>query len=251
MYHMINEPQDPKEARYACPPRRFKKHIMALRSAGYTPVTPQAVEQHLNNKKSLPEKAVLITIDDGFMDNYKNALPILREEKIPAIIFLTTSTLEGHNDWMANEDYPRQKMLTWRQVKEMQAAGVCFGGHTMTHPRLSELERERALEEIGDCKAILEEKLGIPINWFAYPYGNLKEETPGLVKEAGYSHACSTRSGFNQLDADPFLLRRLEVYGTDPAWKVLQKLRFGTNKASWLAPARYYMTRVMARLGKK
>ncbi len=248
MYHMINKPQTSKEARYACPPERFAKHMRALRGAGYTPVTPQAVEQHLNRENTLPEKAILITIDDGFMDNYENAFPILREEKIPAIIFLTTSTLEGHNDWMAKEDYPRQKMLTWGQIKEMQAAGICFGGHTMTHPKLSAAESNAAMEEISGCKKVIEENIGTPINWFAYPYGDLKEETPVLVKDAGYSHACTTRSGFNQPDIDPYLLRRLEVYGTDPAWKVLQKMRFGTNEASRLAPARYYMKRFMAHL---
>jgi hypothetical protein len=73
-------------------------------------------------------------------------------------------------------------------------------------------------------------------------------ETVELVREAGYSLACSIRAGFNRRDADPLLLRRIEVYGTDPTWKLMQKLRFGIQDAGLLQPARYDWGRVKERL---
>lgn len=248
MYHMVNEPETSKEARYACPPSRFGSHMQALLQAGYKAVSPQEVESHLRGEKSLPEKAVLVSIDDGFMDNYENAFPILRQYRVPAIIFIATSRAGGHNDWMAGKDYPSRRMLTWEQIREMQAAGIHFGGHTMNHPHLSELDHDAALAEIAGCKKALEDELGPQAKWFAYPYGDLSEDTPGVVQEAGFDFACTTRSGFNQENTPPLLLRRLEIYGTDPAWKVLQKLRFGTNEASLLGPLRYYLGRIAARL---
>lgn len=251
MYHMINEPRTDKEARYACPPARFASHLEALKKAGYTTVSPAAVEGYLQGEAPLPPKSVLITIDDGFRDNYEQAFPVLRQHQAPALIFLATSRIAGHNDWMAGADYPRRPMLTWDQVREMQAAGIWFGGHTMTHPRLSQLPREQALAEIAGSHATLRAETGMDAKWFAYPYGDLDEKTPDVAREAGFSFACTTRSGFNSPDIEPLLLRRLEVYGTDPAWKLLQKLRFGTNEASLFAPLRYYLGRIGHRLGLK
>jgi peptidoglycan/xylan/chitin deacetylase (PgdA/CDA1 family) len=190
-----------------------------------------------------------VTFDDGFADNYSNAFPILQRYKVPAAVFLAVRSLGGENRWMSASGYPRRSMLNWTQIREMHSAGVDFGSHTLTHPRLSALDRDSARAEIHGAKQALEDKLGTAVDWFAYPYGDWSGETVALVREAGHSLACSTRPGFNREDVDPLLLRRIEVYGTDPAWKLLQKLRFGTNDASIFEPMRYYWKRVAARLG--
>jgi peptidoglycan/xylan/chitin deacetylase (PgdA/CDA1 family) len=247
MYHMVAEPRSEAERRFAIPPRRFASHMAALTAKGYVPVSLAEVQAHLRDGQALPERAVAVTLDDGFADNYTDALPILQQQGIAATVFVAVDTVGRENRWMGSNGWPTRPMLDWGQIREMHSAGIGIGSHTRSHPRLSSLDRESARAEIREAKQILEDKLGTAVEHFAYPYGDWCGETVELVREAGHTLACSTRSGFNRRDVDPLLLRRIEVYGTDPAWKLLQKLRFGTNDAGLLEPAKYYWSRLAAR----
>jgi len=70
-----------------------------------------------------------------------------------------------------------------------------------------------------------------------------------LVRKTGFKTVCSTRSGFNNVERDPLILHRIEVYGNDPTWKLNQKINFGTNEASLLFPFQYYAKRLRSRIG--
>jgi peptidoglycan/xylan/chitin deacetylase (PgdA/CDA1 family) len=247
MYHMVAETRSAPERRFAIAPRRFATHMRVLGEKGYSFVSLAEIQAHLKGELELRERAVAVTLDDGFADNYTDAFPVLQRHRIPATVFLAVNAVGGENRWMSANGYPRRPMLGWEQIHEMQSAGLTFGSHTLNHPRLSTLDRDAAGEEICEAKRILEDRLGVPVEQFAYPYGDWSAETVQLVREAGHQLACSTRSGFNRRDVDPLLLRRIEVYGTDPAWKLLQKLRFGTNEAGLLQPAKYYWRRAAER----
>lgn len=244
MYHMISEPRVEGECKYACPPPRFSAHIQYLWRKGYNLIGMDAVQRHLDGKEVLPPNSVALTLDDGYRDNYENAFPVIRQWKVPATIFLATEFVGGTNEWMEARGMPRREMLTWGQVQEMRTRGVDFGAHTVTHCRLDELSDEEAMREIGDSKKVLEARLGVDVGCFAYPYGRFSESTLGAVRRAGFRLACSTRSGFNRSDTEPLLLRRIEVFGTDPVWKLAQKITFGTNDAGVFNPMRYYLQRL-------
>ncbi|BCX82134.1 hypothetical protein MIT9_P1719 [Methylomarinovum caldicuralii] len=246
MYHMVREPETRSEARYACPPARFSNHLRALRRWGWQPVSLARIRDHMNAGGSLPDRAVAITLDDGFEDNYQNAFPILQELDIPATIFLATGHLGGTNAWMG--DWPQHPMLTWEQIGEMHRHGVVFGGHTVSHCHLNQVPETQAREEISACKKTIEDRLGTDCDLFAYPYGHFNDTTVDLVRQAGYRLACSTRPGFNHRNRDPFILHRIEVRGDDPLWKLKQKLTFGTNESGLTLPLRYYAGRLSARL---
>ncbi|GAB4366761.1 MAG: hypothetical protein Kow0060_24310 [Methylohalobius crimeensis] len=249
MYHMIRVPGNRQEARYACPPERFRRHLKVLLGQGYRPVSLSRIESALAGSDTLPERAVAITFDDGHEDNHAFAFPILQEMNIPATVFLSTGYLEKTNAWMAASGFPARPMLNWRQIEEMHRFGVAFGGHTVTHPRLTELSDAKAREEIEACKKIIEDRLGSACRHFAYPYGLLDSSIRELVEKAGYRLACSTRSGFNHSRRDPLILHRIEVRGTDPVWKLKQKLTFGNNEASLMFPLQYYGRRLREKLG--
>ena len=248
MYHMIAEPQNELERRFACPPARFASHLEALRTNDYSPVSLDAVNAHLAGDLTLPDHSVAVTLDDGFSDNHSNALPILDRFGVPATVFLAVNTLGDKNRWMTPRGFPTRAMLDWGQIREMQSAGIRFGSHTLSHPCLSTLDRETARNEIRGAKKILEERLEQSADWFAYPYGDWSDETVELVREARHTLACSTRSGFNRRDVDPLLLRRIEVYGTDSPRQLLRKLRLGTNNGSIRGTAKYYLDRVTSRI---
>ena len=243
MYHMVCKPQTEQEARYACPPLRFAQHMNLLAQRPYNVVSMNHIHDFWSENTTLPENSVIITFDDGFRDNYEQGLPILQKHNFPATVFLTTGMLAGSNKWMSGE-YPNRSMLNWNQIIEMQKYGVLFGGHTVNHVRLPQLSDEEANMEIKNCKSIIEDKLGTPCPFFAYPYGLFDERHVKAVEQAGYEVACSTRSGFNNPDTDPFRLRRLEIYGTDTVDSLKRKIKFGTNDGRLSTEITYYARRL-------
>lgn len=248
MYHMVSKPLNSNEIKYACPPELFEQHMAMLKKSGYSPVSLDAIDQHIKFNSPLPEKTVAITLDDGFEDNYTNAFPILSKYKIPATIFLATGCLGGYNEWMNKSNFSKRAMLSWQQIKRMAQQGIEFGAHTVNHPRLPELNTDEAKKEITLSKQEIENALGKPCKHFAYPYGLFTNQNRNAVEEAGFSLACSTLSGFNNAERDPFILHRIEVYGNDPCWKLKQKMTFGTNDAELLLPVKYYASRLIDRL---
>jgi len=248
MYHAIDLPRGEREARYACPPTLFAQHMRLLRARGYTPVSLDDIAAYLRLEGEIPDHAVAVTLDDGFLDNFDHALPVLLEHQIPATIFLATGMIGGSNSWMQARDFPSRAMLSWSHVREMSDAGISFGGHTVTHPRLPDLASPQAIREISDSKNTIEDITGCPVRHFAYPYGLLNSQVRDMVESAGFESACTTRPGFNRPDIDRFLLRRIEVYGRNRAWELAQKLRFGTNDSSPLQPLIYYWKRMRQRL---
>ncbi|HWR17303.1 MAG TPA: polysaccharide deacetylase family protein [Terriglobales bacterium] len=131
----------------------------------------------------------------------------------------------------------RGRMLTWEEARQMQKLGISFGGHTMTHPAVSQLSPPEAEIELGESKAIAEKRLGQRVVDFAFPFGNLQAcgtGTPALLKKFEYRSATTTMEGVNSGDADPFLLRRtavIEEAGVSLAmFRLNQLFRRGSNE---------------------
>lgn len=245
---MISKPLGTTETRYACPPELFEKHIVSLRKNGFVPVSLDAIENYLKINAPLPEKAVAITLDDGFEDNYTNAFPILAKHRIPATIFLATGSLDGHNHWMALRNFPPRKMLNWEQIQAMVQHNISFGAHTVNHLKLPELPIDSARYEISASKQEIENRLGQSCKHFAYPYGLFGTKIIKVVEDSGFTLACSTLSGFNNAQTNPLSLRRIEVYGNDPWWKLKQKMTFGINDAHLFFSTKYYASRLFGRM---
>jgi peptidoglycan/xylan/chitin deacetylase (PgdA/CDA1 family) len=251
MYHMIEKTNKRIEKRYALSPDRFRRQLGYLKRKGYTPISlDDLYEYFLRRTISLPQKPVIITFDDGYMDNYENAYPILKECGFPAAVFIIGGFVGNTNVWMKSEGYPERPMMGWREIEDMKKDGITIGSHTMNHLRLSILKTEDARKEIDGSKKFLEDKLGVPVDHFAYPYGDMNASFRHIVKTAGYKTACSTRSGFNSDGIDLFELRRLEIYGTDSVVSFGIKLIYGTNDGSVFLPAKYYMKRMVERVNR-
>lgn len=250
MYHIVDEPKAAIEAKYCCPPWRFREQMHWLKESGRPLVSLDEIADHLDHGRPFEDGSVAITFDDGFADTVRNALPVLEELGLPATMFVLADRFGGSNDWMEVRGFPRRQILSLEQARQLSAAGVTLGSHTRTHPRLPEIaDAPQIVAEVSGSKSALEEHLGHPIEHFAYPFGQFDERARAAVRAAGYRTACSTRSGFNRVDADRFALRRIEVFGSDTLAAFCRKLRFGVNDPSLLVPVRYYAARVLGRLG--
>jgi peptidoglycan/xylan/chitin deacetylase (PgdA/CDA1 family) len=197
----------------------------------------------------MTDKSVHITFDDGFSCVLDHAAPVLQRHGFCATMFALSDRLGATNSWMSCRGFPERTLLTADGLHALIAAGFTIGSHTRTHASLPDIPLETARDEIRASKTRLEDALGKPVSYFAYPYGRFTSAARDEVIAAGYAAACSTRSGFNRTGEDPFLLRRIDVFGTDRLWQFRQKLRFGTNETSRAYPLRYLARRALARLG--
>lgn len=251
MYHIIDNPLSPLEEKYCCSPADFEGQMQFLRKSHYNPVSLDRFVDALDGKGSCPENSVVVTFDDGFDNMLDSALPVLQKFSIPATMFVPSDRINSTNNWMHGRGFPKRRLLTQAQLLELKNEGVCIGSHTRNHVRLTEISKDCVSDEIEGSKKVLEDILGSEVPFFAYPYGLFNESAIAAVAEAGYKAACTTRSGFNRLNIDPYALRRIEVYGTDTMTDFKRKLKFGANDVDALYPLRYYSSRLAALLGFK
>jgi peptidoglycan/xylan/chitin deacetylase (PgdA/CDA1 family) len=183
------------------PPQEFEEQMAYLSQNGFTTISPDQLMSYLNHGKELPEKPILITFDDGYLDNYTNAYPILKKYGFTATIFLVTN-LVGHDE----------RFMTWDHVREMQKDGFVFGSHSVSHAVLTKLSREQAMAELIDSRKEMEQQLGVKARYFAYPTGAYNLVVEEMVKQAGYKAAFTIRYGLAGTDSNPYALERIPIF---------------------------------------
>jgi peptidoglycan/xylan/chitin deacetylase (PgdA/CDA1 family) len=159
---------------------------------------------------------VSITFDDGYAENCQQALPLLINERIPFTYFVATRfVIEQRpfpHDLALGQSFPPN---TVDELRSLAASGVELGGHTRTHADLGRVTDSDVLyDELVGGAHELEELVGCPVRYFAFPYGqyaNLSPEAFWLAKDAGLAGVCSAYGGFNFPGDDPFHLQRIAV----------------------------------------
>lgn len=187
MYHHVGPVTIEKERIFFISPEIFAQHIDIIKSNGFTPLSLEQVEDAFLHKKDLPEKSVLITLDDGWADNFEYAYPIAIEKDVPITIFLNSALIDVD-----------PQIVTWEQIFEMKKSGkVSSSSHGAHHKRLRDLSDEEVMFELKTCKQVLEEKLKQSVIGFCYPYGAVDRRVRRLTFEAGYQMDFGTRQGLN------------------------------------------------------
>jgi len=176
----------------------------------------------------IPEKSFCITFDDGYEDNYINALPILQKYNFKATIYLVPNY--EHNSWENFEDKHFDKLLNIKQIQTMLNSDLIeFGSHTLNHINLLSVPIEIAKKEIQDSKMVVEQKIQKECKAFAYPYGKYDDKIVNVVKETGYSSATTVKRGFFEKD-NKFMIKRIGILGTESFLDFYLKISRGRNK---------------------
>ncbi len=201
LYHRVGYTNDD----LTITPNRLARDLRTLKELQYTSISLEQFEQFLFNQKiELPEKPLLITFDDGYLDNYENAFPILQKNDMLASFFIITGML------------PNADRIKPAQIREMAAHGMSFGSHTVTHKALGDLTEEERRMELSYSKIALEDVLGKSVNSIAYPKGSYDENTIQIAQSYGYSEGFTVKQGLCSQISASFHLTRIPVFGFDP-----------------------------------
>jgi poly-beta-1,6-N-acetyl-D-glucosamine N-deacetylase len=180
LYHRFDENSFPTTTTSSA---QFEQHMAYLKSHGYTVLSLDQLAECVEGRRPVPEKGVVITIDDGFISEYNNAVPILRKYGYPFCIFVFTHAI-GFKNYMS-----------WGQLMQLESWGGEVGCHTFSHPRLINLPEKGIEQEIMGSKATMEKNLGHKVKYFAYPYGQYDDTVRAVAKRAGFRLMLSSDPG--------------------------------------------------------
>lgn len=198
-------------------PELLRSELQYLKNEGYTTLTLKDLSDYLLNNSPIPLKSIVITFDDGYMDNYNNAFPILKELEMNATIFCITSRLDG------------SYYLSPDAIKEMSDYGIDIQSHTINHPKLDSLTYDKQLAELKESKQALESITGKPVTSIAYPFGNFNDYTIRAAKSAGYSFGFTTNRGLADRTDDSFKIDRIYI-SSNYNLKLFKEILATTNK---------------------
>ncbi len=195
MYHHIGDPSEASGVNVST--ETFKRQMEFLKVHRYRVISLADFLKELKTGRRIPFRTVVITFDDGHLDNFKNAFPILKELNFPATIFVITGST-NKKGWLSEED-----------LRILDDSGISIGSHTVNHAFLPGLSAREAFLELTESKKRLEKILGSPTTLFSYPAGGVTPEIIGLVQKAGYEGAVTTN--FGRRRHNPYALHRIKI----------------------------------------
>ena len=204
-YHYIgNNPNPEDKLRYSLSvtPDNFEAQMQYISQNGYTTINLDTLYSSLKGAFPLPPKPIILTFDDGYMDFYYNAYPILKKYNLSATSFIPTGLM--------NQGY----YLNWDQIKEMDKSGLIkFEAHSVYHSDLSSLPDDQLKYELSESKEVLETNLGKPVNFIAYPYGISDPQVWKATQDAGYLGSVGTWYGNIISEGVLFDMPRIKIDG--------------------------------------
>lgn len=198
LYHRVVD--FPETVRYAVAPAEFERQLRALSAWGYTPIPLTRLLEALEGRATLPERPVVITFDDGYLDVYSNAFPRMERMGFPGVAFVVGGQIGVPG------------FLDGAQLRALRAAGWEIGNHSMTHADLTLRGADWLTELVLSRRTLLSSGAGY-VEVFSYPYGRATPALKEAVEAAGYRAAVGVGGLFTHREAGRFFLSRVEVHG--------------------------------------
>lgn len=210
-YHKIDEPTADVKIRGAfTSPKNFARQMSYLKRQNFQFHTASELIDFYRSNGAFPPRAVALTFDDGWKDNYTNAFPIMKNFGIRATIFLVPSCIGRTTATVVADGETEREHLSAEDIREMSDYGIEFGSHTLNHKLLHQASAEEIGFEVTESKKEIENLLGKPCRVFAYPAGFFTGVAQDAVKRAGYIAAFSTVYGESE-NINLYALNRIEI----------------------------------------
>ena len=195
-YHMTNTTS---QEVYNVPPDELEGQLVYLEEQGYTTISVLDFLRARKGKQELPAKPIILTFDDGYVDNYTVLLPMLEKHGMKATVFMVTNDigLDGY--------------LSWDQLRDMQERGIEIGSHTANHFPLAAMDPSEAGDELKLSKLLLEWNGIHTVFAFSYPNCSYNADLPDMLKQNEYLAAVTGDAGYNNFRTNPYLLQRTNI----------------------------------------
>lgn len=213
MYHKINPSWKAGGLGLRVSPKDFEQQLQYLKEHNYNSITLAQLADHYEFDTPLPNHPIVLTFDDGYLDNYTYAFPLLKKYQFIGTIFLVSDLVGKTNHWDEVMGRPSNALMKWPQIREMEKYGIEFGAHTVTHPHLGRIPVDQARREIVQSKIKLEKQLRHPVETFCYPYGSYNPRIVQIVSETGFKAATTVKLGRTTSTDNLFKLNRIRVTG--------------------------------------
>jgi peptidoglycan/xylan/chitin deacetylase (PgdA/CDA1 family) len=223
MYHHL-EQDGAVITPYAVHASLFASQLDILKKARFVALSFQELFAALDGKRTLPERAVVITFDDGYESFREFALPALLAHAMTATVFVVASEIGGINRWDLPEGFPQRPLMNEAALKEIVAAGMEIGSHGWAHRDLTACAESELAEEFVQSRQEIRRRLDVRADVFSYPYGRYSRRHLPLLAQAGYRGAVTIFSDEPTVTHSPYAMRRVLVHDGDTAWRFRLKL---------------------------
>jgi len=188
----------------------FQVQMQAIATAGIRVISLDEWLANLRGDLSLQTHCIILTFDDGYLDFFQEAWPVIQANGWPVTVYLPTKYIGQRELWHGHATPPRP-LMSWQQIKQLADQGVTFGGHSHSHPDLSSLKPTQIRSELTKCQDGINAHTGQKPTHFAPPYGRANAAVQAEIK-ALFQSSCGTRLARACASDDPFDLPRIEMY---------------------------------------
>jgi peptidoglycan/xylan/chitin deacetylase (PgdA/CDA1 family) len=219
MYHKVPEREQPdSKHRIFVTKDNFERHLRFFKKNRFTTLSFKELQEFRELKRpaaSFPKKPLILTFDDGYVDNLENAAPLLRKYDMKATIFLLADPEVRSNYWDDDSGDPAADLMSLTQKRALRHEPFEIGSHGFRHEKITSLNALDAYRELADSKTELEKQLDVDINIFAFTYGITTPGAANLARKAGYTFAVNTDTGGLHLEENPYAIFRTPIFPED------------------------------------
>jgi len=226
LYHRVDAEAESPWRSFCVSPQNFDDQMRWLAYRGFTTIHLGRLLDYYHQDSPIPPNSIVITFDDGYFCNYSRAFPILQRHGFHATIFLACNLLR-HDPAKPAEG--RNSFMAWPEIREMQRAGWEFHSHGLDHRRMTELTRDELTAEIGISRQRLAARLGRPVEFFCYPFGQFNTEVQNVVRACGYRGACGGPPFEANGPVDDYAIGRTEILWNDSFRQFVFKINHGVS----------------------
>jgi peptidoglycan/xylan/chitin deacetylase (PgdA/CDA1 family) len=202
-------------------PDAFRRQMNWLKRLGYRGLSLREAMPYVRGEKT--GKVAAITFDDGFLNVYEKALPVLQEHGFTATNFFVANQVGGRNAWDIPFGGVQVPCMSAAQIRDWAALGHEVGSHTLDHVHLPQVSFEEARKQIAQSREKLQDIVGEAVTSFCYPYGDENADMRKLARDAGYDYATTTARRRAVERDDAFGLPRLTIRRNDTWLHFLRK----------------------------
>jgi peptidoglycan/xylan/chitin deacetylase (PgdA/CDA1 family) len=235
MYHRVLAEKPEKKSRWHyVTVSEFRKQMNMIERLGYTPITFSDYQLFVEGKLTLPSKPIIITFDDGYLDTLVNAIPILLELNMRAVIFVMGNRKLKSARWDELDDLGSCPLMSDEQIRAVHKMGFEIGAHSLDHFALTGLSEKDMVYQVARSKEAIENVLEKPIQTFSYPYGRVDERVKKVVSDSGFLFSCGVYSGSAKFSQSMMDFRRLAINQDTSRLKFLVTLLLPYQYIEWL-----------------